>query len=88
MSSIAIADLEYSQQLDAKAMSSVRGGINSWLAGLGPVANVNVDVNQNINQLQNVEVNALNNIGTIGPGFGPLKLDVNPAQWVNANVLV
>lgn len=88
MSSIAIADLEYSQQLDAKEMSSIRGGINSWLAGLGPLANVNVNVNQNINQLQNVEVNALNNIGAIGPGFGPLKLDVNPAQWVNTNVLV
>lgn len=88
MSLIAIADLEYSQQLDAKAMSSIHGGINSWLAGLGPVANVNIDIDQNINQLQNVEVNALNNIGVIGSGFGPLKLDVNPAQWVNANVLI
>ena len=88
MSSIAIADLEHSQQLDTKAMSAVHGGTNSWLAGLGPVANVNVGVNQNINQLQNVEVNLLNNVGSIGPNFGPLRLDVNPAQWANANATV
>jgi len=85
---IAIADLEYNRQLDAKAMSAVRGGTNSWLAGLGPVANVNVNLIQNINQLQNVEVNALNNVGNIGSGFGPLKLDINPSQWANTNVLV
>ena len=88
MSSIAIADLTHSQELDAKTMSSVRGGTNSWLAGLGPVANVNVNLIQNINQLQNVEVNALNNVGNIGSGFGPLKLDINPSQWANTNVLV
>lgn len=88
MSSIAIADLKHSQELDAKAMSTVFGGTNSWLAGLGPVANVNVGVNQNINQLQNVKVDALNNIGAIGPNFGPLRLDVNPAQWADVNVAV
>lgn len=88
MSSIAIADLKHSQELDAKAMSTVIGGTNSWLADLGPVANVNVGVKQNINQLQNVKVDALNNIGTIGPDFGPLRLDVNPAQWADVNVAV
>ena len=94
MSSITISDLEHSRQLDGKAMSSISGGSgapaagNSWLAGLGPVANVNVGVSQNITQLQNVEVNALNNVGVIGAGFGPLKLDVSPAQWANANVAV
>jgi hypothetical protein len=94
MSSITISDLEHSKQLDSKAMSSITGGSgvpaagNSWLAGLGPVANVNVGVNQNITQLQNVEVNALNNVGVIGAGFGPLHLDVSPAQWANANVAV
>lgn len=88
MSSIAIADLEHSRQLDAKAMSAVRGGTNSWLAGLGPVANVNVNVNQNINQLQNVQVDVLNHVGSIGPGFGPLALEVNPAQWANPSVTV
>lgn len=85
MSNIMIHDLAQSRELDRKAMASVRGG-NSWLAGLGPVANVNVDVNQNIAQLQNVQVNALNNVGVIGAGFAPIKLDVSPMQLANANV--
>ena len=85
MSNIIIHDLAKSQDLDRKAMSSVRGG-NSWLAGLGPVANVNVGVNQNIAQFQNIEVNALNNVGVIGAGFGPLRLDINPSQWASPSV--
>lgn len=84
MSQIAIHDLAKSEVMDGKSMSSVRGG-NSWLQGLGPVANVNVGVNQNITQFQNIEVNALNNVGVIGAGFGPLKLDVSPTQWAAAN---
>ncbi len=84
MSTLAIHDLAKSKDLDRKAMSTVRGG-NSWLKGLGPVANVNVDVNQNISQLQNIEVNALNNVGVIGADFGPLKLDVSPTQWASAH---
>ncbi len=83
MSNIMIHDLPRSDELDDKAMSRVRGG-NSWLQGLGPVANVNVDLKQNISQLQNIEVNALNNVGVIGAGFGPLKLDVSPSQWADA----
>ncbi|HYD96162.1 MAG TPA: hypothetical protein VEC01_12615 [Noviherbaspirillum sp.] len=83
MSNLTIHDLPRSKELDSKAMTEVRGG-NSWLAGLGPVANVNVGVNQNIAQLQNIEVNALNNVGVIGAGFGPLKLDINPSQWAYA----
>lgn len=84
MSNLTIRDLDQSRDLDRKTMLAVRGG-NSWLKGLGPVANVNVDVNQNIAQLQNVEVNALNNVGVIGAGFGPLKLDVNPTQWASTH---
>lgn len=84
MSNLTIRDLDQSRDLDRTTMSAVRGG-NSWLKGLGPVANVNVDVNQNIAQLQNVEVNALNNVGVIGAGFGPLKLDVNPTQWASTH---
>ena len=83
MSTLMIHDLPRSDELDREAMTKVRGG-NSWLKGLGPVANVNVDVNQNIAQLQNIEVNALNNVGVIGAGFGPLKLDVSPSQWAQA----
>ncbi|RZI42837.1 hypothetical protein EGT07_12695 [Herbaspirillum sp. HC18] len=82
MSNLTIHDLPRSDELDRKAMTEVRGG-NSWLSGLGPVANVNVDVNQNIAQVQNIEVNALNNVGVIGAGFGPFKLDVKPSQWAN-----
>ena len=83
MSTITIRDLGASRDLDRKAMSAVRGG-NSFLAGLGPVANIDIDVNQNIAQLQNIEVNALNNVGVIGAGFGPLKLDNNPMQFASA----
>lgn len=83
MTNLTIEDLPRSDDLDQATMSKVRGG-NSWLKGLGPIANVNVDVNQNIAQMQNVEVNALNNVGVIGAGFGPLKLDVSPTQWANA----
>lgn len=92
MSTIMIRDLATSNELDRKTMATVRGGTgtgigstNSWLAGLGPVANVNVGVTQNISQLQNVEVNALNNVGVIGAGFVPPNLNVSPAQWANAN---
>lgn len=88
MSHLMIHDLATSRELDRKTMSAVRGGNNSWLSGLGPVANVNVDVNQNINQSQKVDVNALNNIGVIGAGFGPLKLDVSPTQWASANAVL
>jgi hypothetical protein len=80
MPAIIIHDLARSHDLDRKAMSAVRGGTNSWLQGLGPVADVKVNVNQNIEQLQAVQVNALNNIGVIGAGFGPLQLGVNPVQ--------
>jgi len=83
MSNITIRDLGASRELDRRAMAAVRGG-NSFLAGLGPVANIDIDVNQNIAQLQNIEVNALNNVGVIGAGFGPLKLDINPMQFASA----
>jgi len=83
MTTLAIRDLPRADELDRSAMSTVRGG-NSWLQGLGPIANVNVGVNQNITQIQNVEVNALNNVGVIGAGFGPLALNVSPSQWANA----
>ncbi|WP_136416583.1 MULTISPECIES: hypothetical protein [Oxalobacteraceae] len=87
MSTILIHDLAASQELDRKALSAIRGG-NSWMKGLGPVANVNVDVNQNIAQLQNINVNALNNVGVIGAGFGPLKLDVSPTQLASAQAIL
>lgn len=87
MSTILIYDLPQDDALGRKAMRTLRGG-NSWLKGLGPLANVNVDINQNLAQFQNIEVNALNNVGVIGAGFGPLKLNVSPTQWANAGVML
>jgi hypothetical protein len=86
MSSLTIQDLSHTRDLDAYSMSGVHGGGNTWLAGLGPVANVNVNVDQNIQQYQNVQVNALNNVGVIGAGFGPFKLNVSPSQWASTDV--
>ena len=81
MSSITIHDLSHSRELDRHAMSDVRGG-NASLPNAGSLANINVAVNtnENIVQYQNVEVNALNNVGVIGAGFAPLRLSVSPSQ--------
>lgn len=86
MSTIMIQDLSQARELDRRAMSAVRGGTgisNPWLQGKGPVASptVNVNVNQSIQQLQYVNVEALNNIGVLGANLGPLAFDVNPTQW-------
>lgn len=91
MSHITIADLAHKSELNAEAMASVRGGYGYGYGShlpvaLGKVADVNVGVYQNISQQQNVEVNALNNVGVIGAKFGPLHLDVSPSQWANAEV--
>jgi hypothetical protein len=85
MSSITIHDLSHSRELDRHAMSDVCGGGNSSLANAGSLANINVAVNtnQNIVQYQNVEVNALNNIGVLGANLGPIHLNVNPAQYAS-----
>jgi hypothetical protein len=85
--SIQINDLAGSSDLDRASMASVRGG-NSWLAGLGPIANINVGVSQNLTQLQNVEVNTLNNVGSIGPSFAVPKINVSPDQWAMLNATV
>jgi hypothetical protein len=84
MPSITIQDLSHSRELDRHAMSDVRGG-NSSPVNPSAFANVNVQVNDNIIQYQNVQVNALNNIGSIGPGvnLGPLRLNVSPAQYAS-----
>jgi hypothetical protein len=83
MSSIIIRELAPDSELDRKVMSRIRGGTNSWLAGLGPIANVTVGVSQNIEQNQAVVVNALNNNGVIGADLGPLKFNVNPSQFAS-----
>lgn len=87
MSSIMIQDLPHSRELDRHAMLDVHGG-NSSLASASPYANVNVDVNQNIIQYQNVQVNALNNIGVLGVALGPIHLDVSPIQRASTGSVV
>lgn len=88
MSTLIIHDLARSDALDRQALQAVRGGYaalagNAWLAGLGPVANVNVGLTQNITQLQNIGVNVLNNVGAIGPGFMLPQLNITPTQAAN-----
>ncbi len=86
MAQLTIRDLEHSAELDAQARSEVRGG-GSWLDGLGPVANVDIDIEQNIIQLQKINVNALNDVGVIGPSFGGLRLNLKPEQRASTSVL-
>ena len=88
MSSLVIRELAPGTALDRRAMTAVRGGSSSLGSGYGPIANINVSptVTQNIEQIQVVNVNALNNIGYIGAGFGPLNLKVNPSQYANTGV--
>ncbi|REE22870.1 MULTISPECIES: hypothetical protein [unclassified Paraburkholderia] len=87
MSSLMIRDLSGTRELDRRAMSAVAGGTGSSVpglpsaAGLGGIANVNVSINQNLNQMQYVNVAALNNVGVIGAGFVPLHLNVSPSLW-------
>lgn len=86
MSTITVSNLAHDRALDHDAMRAIHGGSsggNTWLAGLGPLANVNVDVSQNITQLQKVDVTTLNNVGVIGAGFGPLRMNVSPMQLAN-----
>jgi hypothetical protein len=85
MSILVIRDLVQDHELDRQAMAAVCGG-NSWLRGLGPIAEVNVGVSQNIMQMQNVDVNALNNVGVIGAGVGPLSFNVSPSQWAGGDI--
>ena len=68
MSHISISDLPRSTELDHQEMSTVRGG-HSWG---NPNVNVNLNINQQVAQVQEVDVNVLNNNGSIGAGFvGP-----------------
>jgi hypothetical protein len=89
MSSILIQDLSHNHELDRRAMSDLHGGTGTpSLGGLGQFANVNVTVNQNIDQLQNVQVNALNNVGFIGAGLGQLRFNVSPTQSAATNAFI
>ena len=79
---LAITDLPASAELDSQAMAAVAGGRaldGRSLDGL-PFANVNVDIDQNIGQVQEINVIALNNIGVLGADLGRLSFNVSPRQ--------
>lgn len=83
MSSIIVQDLSHSRELDHRAMSAVHGGQGY---DYGPYANVKVDVGivQNIQQFQNIDVNTLNNVGSIGAGVR-VPVSLAPKQIANAS---
>ena len=86
MSTIAIRDLHQARELDHSAMSAVRGGSFGLSELRGPFANVNVAVNQNIVQLQNIDVNALNNVALVDK-FQP-RVNVHGDQSASNNINV
>ncbi|SNT34893.1 hypothetical protein SAMN06265795_12735 [Noviherbaspirillum humi] len=91
MSTLIIEDIPARREMGTDQLAAVRGGYAApaaldALGGLGKVADVNINISQNIQQLQNVQVNALNNVGVIGAGFVMPKLEVSPSQWANAGI--
>ncbi|KQQ97189.1 hypothetical protein [Massilia sp. Leaf139] len=83
MSSIAIADLAHSAELDNRAMSVVRGG-----SGFGQDVNVNVNLKQQIGQFQQIGINVLNGNGVIGAGFKGPEIDLDAVLRAENNVLL
>jgi len=83
MSSIIVRDLAASKDLDRQSLCAIRGGTD-WLSKVGntgPLANVNITVNQSVQQLQQVNVAAFNNNKIVGVDLGNLALNVSPKQW-------
>jgi hypothetical protein len=83
MSSLIVRDLAASKDLDHKSLSAIRGGTD-WLNKVGsggPLANVTINVNQSVQQLQEVNVAALNNNNVIGANLSGIKIAVDPKQW-------
>jgi hypothetical protein len=72
MPSIIIRDLKRSTELDKHAMCGVRGGF-----AFTPDAHVNLNVNQQIFQVQKIDLNVLNNNGSIGAGFKAPDIDLD-----------
>jgi hypothetical protein len=89
-----IRDIDGERTLGRSEMSAVSGGTgapgltgNSWLNGLGPVANINVGINQNITQAQFINVETLNN-SFVGPGVKLPSINVSPKLEANTNAFV
>jgi hypothetical protein len=75
MSSITLNDLPRTTDLDRHAMSAVRGG-HAW----GSDVHVNLNVKQSLVQVQDVDLNVLNNNGSIGAGFIGPNVNLAAAQ--------
>ncbi len=84
MSHITISDLPNSTELDHHDMSAVRGG-HAWGS---PEVKVNLNINQQINQVQDIDVNVLNNNGTIGAGFVGPHVSLAATQKATNNAIL
>jgi len=83
MSSIIVSDLAVSKDLDQKSLCAIRGGTD-WLNKVGggsSMPNVTININQSVQQLQEVNVAALNNNNIIGANLSGIKIGVDPKQW-------
>lgn len=84
MSHITISDLPSSTDLHHEQMSTVRGG-HSWGS---PNVNVNLNINQQIAQVQDIDVNVLNNNGTIGADFTGPHISLAATQTAANNAIL
>jgi hypothetical protein len=89
-----IPDIDGERTLGRHEMTTVSGGTgapglsgNSWLNDLGPVANVNIGISQNISQAQFINVETLNN-SIVGPGVKLPNINVSPKLWAETNAAV
>ncbi len=78
---LSITDLPESQELDHQAMTEVTGGY--FVPGNFADVDINIGIDQDIVQVQNVQVSALNNIGVLGADLGSLNLAINPSQYAH-----
>jgi hypothetical protein len=72
MSTIKVCDLSHSTELTQQDMGEVHGGFS-----FNPNVNVKLNVNQQIFQVQDIDLNVLNNNGTIGAGFVGPHIDLD-----------
>ncbi|NGZ85129.1 hypothetical protein [Duganella aceris] len=75
MSLITLNDLPCTTDLDQHAMCAVRGG-HGWARDVS----VDLKINQSLVQVQDVDLNVLNNNGSIGAGFTGPTVNLAAAQ--------
>jgi hypothetical protein len=72
MSTIKVCDLSHSTELTEQGMGEIRGGFK-----FAPNVNLNLNVNQQLIQVQDIDLNVLNNNGSIGAGFVGPHIDLD-----------